>query len=205
MKAISHSLMFKYRGILGIIVFVPVILGVMLSSPRVQEDTVLDFVMDTCGWICFLLYAVVRIWATIYIGRRKDKELQTQGPYSVCRNPLYLGSFCFALSPAFFFESFSLLAAAFALGLIYLLLVIPAEEKVLGTLFGEEFYNYCQQTPRIIPSFKHYRSSSAIEVRVRGISLEVKRLLLACILPLSAEIIMCLRSAEWWPVLFNLP
>ena len=87
---------------MGIVLFAPAITWVAFSKPKVGEDTLLDFCMSLMGWLCFMLYLTFRIWATMYIGSRKDKLLQDQGPYSISRNPLYLGSFCFGLATAFF-------------------------------------------------------------------------------------------------------
>ena len=190
---------------MSIIVLVPIVLGVLFSAPLAGEETLIDFITETCGWVFFIGYAVLRIWSTLYIGRRKEKKLQTEGPYSLCRNPLYLGSFCFALSAVFFLESFSLLIGVLIVATFYRFWVIPAEEQALCTVFGDDFYKYCQKIPRILPSLKLYATSPAIEVNMKGLRLEFKRLVIASLLPLCSELIMYCRCAGWWPHVLHLP
>ncbi|HEY9212134.1 MAG TPA: isoprenylcysteine carboxylmethyltransferase family protein, partial [Ancylobacter sp.] len=44
--------------------------------------------------LCLIMAAVIgRLWATLYIGGRKNASLVTAGPYSITRNPLY----CFSI------------------------------------------------------------------------------------------------------------
>ena len=83
----------------------PIVLMVLTSPPRIQENSAAGQALNALGWVSFLAYAAIRIWATLFIGGRKNDELQVDGPYSVCRNPLYVGGTCFALSIAFFLKS----------------------------------------------------------------------------------------------------
>jgi peroxiredoxin len=82
------------------------------------------------------------------VGGVKDKVLQTTGPYSITRNPLYVGGFCFALSIAFFLKSSSLALLTLAASAAYVRWVVPAEEEVLESIFGEAFREYKRRTPR---------------------------------------------------------
>jgi len=206
MKGLRHSCFFENRGILGFLLLFPIGLAVSFSTPMIPEDSFMDSVMDSLGWGLFLTYASFRLWATMYIGGRKDKQLQTEGPYSITRNPLYLGSFCFALSVACFFDSISLLLmVSFASG-IYLHLVVKDEEVYMENKFGSEFKEYCQRTPRFIPSiFRYYHSEDSINVNLPAMKSEAKRLWRAALLPILAEIIMHFRAAPWWPHWFTLP
>jgi protein-S-isoprenylcysteine O-methyltransferase Ste14 len=53
----------------------------------------------SAGW-CLWPGATLRLWSTLYIGGRKRVVLVSDGPYSLCRNPLYVGTFLIALSNA---------------------------------------------------------------------------------------------------------
>jgi len=206
MSELDHSWIFKRRGMVGIILFVPIGFATAFSHPVIQDGSFLDLVMDFLAWGLFITYVGFRLWATLYIGSRKDKELQTEGPYSITRNPLYLGSFCLALSGACFLKSISLLLMVGVASIIYLLFVIKDEESYLENRFGEEFEKYCQRTPRLFPSsFRYYRATASVNVNLKGMKIEAKRLLSAGLLPISVELIMHLRSASWWPHWFSLP
>lgn len=40
--------------------------------------------------ISLVIFAVLgRFWSILYIGGRKNKEVMQDGPYSMCRHPLY--------------------------------------------------------------------------------------------------------------------
>ncbi len=205
MKKVSDSLTFKYRGLVGVICLLPVGIAVFFSFPLIAENTLIDFITDVLGWFCFGLYITFRIWSTLYIGGRKDKELQTQGPYSVTRNPLYFGTFCFALSISFFLESISLVVATILAIAMYSRWVIAVEEQVLQNTFGDAFSNYVKNTPRLLPRFSHYQATDFVEVNLRALKTEAKRLWLSAALPLIIERIMYLRSVPWWPHWFILP
>lgn len=197
--------MFKHRGLVGIICLFPVGIIIIFSSPLVEEGTFIDFAMDALGWFCFAFYVTFRIWATLYIGGRKDKELQTHGPYSITRNPLYFGTFCFMFSITLFLKSASLLAMMLITTIIYSRWVIAAEEQVLEGIFGNTFRDYVHKTPRLLPRFSYYHVPDSVEVKLKAMKTEARRLWCAALMPFLAEVIMHLRSAPWWPHWFTLP
>lgn len=205
MKKVSDSLTFRYRGLVGVICLLPIGISITFSSPFISEDTFTDLVMDALGWFCFAMYATFRTWATLYIGGRKDKKLQTQGAYSITRNPLYFGTFCFMLSISFFLKSVSMVIAMIITCVIYSYWVIASEEKVLLRIFGEAFSNYARDTPRIIPRFSRYYATDFIIVNLKPLKTEAKRLWRAAALLILIVLIMHFRTAPWWPHWFILP
>lgn len=204
-NAIAESWPFRYRGVLGTLLFVPAVVSVAFGEPLVAEDSVAALAMDLAGWVFFLLYVTFRLWATLYIGGKKDSQLQTCGPYAMTRNPLYFGSLCFVLGFAFLLKSPLLLTMTALIGAFYLIAVIPAEERVLERRFGEEFLCWARVTPRLIPSISLLRQEQTVEVCVRALRKEGRRLWWASVLPLLALLISFLRAAPWWPHLHGFP
>jgi len=205
MKSIHDSWAFRWRGRLGILLVGPLVLGVILSEPLIRDGSPAALAMKIAGWLFFMLYLTFRIWATLFLGGRKDSELQTEGPYSATRNPLYVGSFCLFLSLVFFFRSIALVAMLIIGYFIYTRLVIRAEERFLADRFGDSFESYRKETPRFFPSFSKYRSPENVVVSLKAMKTEAQRLWIAALLPVVVEVIMHFRSSPSWPHLFRLP
>ena len=197
--------MFKHRGWIGILCLCSIATAVILSAPWVAEDTLTDCIFDALGWVCFVLYVTFRLWATLYVGGRKGRELQTLGPYSLMRNPLYFGGLCFALATTLFFKSIALLMATVLAAGIYARWVITVEEHSLEQTFGHAFREYARQTPRLFLCFSQYRAPRSVEVSFKALRGKARHLWLASLVPFSAEVLMHLRTAAWWPHWFTLP
>jgi protein-S-isoprenylcysteine O-methyltransferase Ste14 len=198
------SLMFRYRGLVGGLLLFPA--GVVaLIGPPILHGTAVELIGSAMGWLLFIGYLMLRLWATMYIGGRKDKHLQTAGPYSITRNPLYLGSLAYGLSIIFFLHSLTLLAAFLLVTLIYSHWVIKSEEEVLEGKFGDEFRAYCARVPRLFPSFTNYHTDDSVLVNVPAMKMEAKRLSRAALLPITLQMIICLRIASVWPQWFTSP
>ncbi len=196
---------FKNRGLLGALILGPVALAATFSPPRVTESESLASLLNAGAWVFFLLYVGIRIWATLFIGGNKDLRLQTDGPYSVCRNPLYVGSFCFALALTCMLMSATFATAVVILFMVYLSFVVRAEEHFLGLRFGEDFVNYCQRTPRFWPRWSSFNSPTHLRVDVNRLRQEFVRLSRAALIPILLEVLMKFRSTANWPHWFNLP
>ena len=196
---------FKNRGLLGAMILGPVAVGAVFSPPQVAESESLAWLLNAGAWVFFLLYVGIRIWATLFIGGNKDLRLQTDGPYSICRNPLYVGSFCFALALACLLKSATFATAVVFLFMVYLSFVVRAEEHFLGLRFGEEFANYCRRTPRFWPRWSSFHSPAHLRVDVKRFKQECVRLGRAALIPILLEVFMKFRSNPDWPHWFNLP
>lgn len=113
---------------------------------------------DMTGGLLFLLGAVLvglgaigRLWCSLYINGKKNAEVIDQGPYSMCRNPLYFFSFLGASGIGFATQTWTLgiiLTAGFLLMYPY---VIRHEEEFLAASFGEPYRAYLARVPRFWP------------------------------------------------------
>ncbi|MFV2065761.1 MAG: isoprenylcysteine carboxylmethyltransferase family protein, partial [Pirellulales bacterium] len=81
-------------------ILVPFAVVAFMTPPYAAEGSSLDFLADAMAWLIFVMGGTFRWWATLYIGNRKQCVLVTDGPYSLCRNPLYVGTFLIVLSIA---------------------------------------------------------------------------------------------------------
>ncbi|MGU9537294.1 methyltransferase family protein, partial [Proteus mirabilis] len=48
--------------------------------------------VEHLGMVAIMVCVLGRAWCALYIGGRKKQEIVTSGPYSLCRNPLYVFS-----------------------------------------------------------------------------------------------------------------
>lgn len=59
----------------------------------VKAQPQLEHPVEHLGLIAIMVCVLGRAWCSLYIGGRKKQEIVTCGPYSLCRNPLYVFSF----------------------------------------------------------------------------------------------------------------
>jgi protein-S-isoprenylcysteine O-methyltransferase Ste14 len=108
---------------------------------------------------CFLvgIASLGRLWCSLYIAGYKTDRLVMLGPYSLCRNPLYLFSFFGMAGCGFATETLviPLILAVFFMG--YYPAVIKQEENELRILHQAEFAAYVNSTPAFFPNFSLYK------------------------------------------------
>lgn len=78
-------------------------------------------------------------------------ELITTGPYSVVRNPIYLGMFGMLLATGLVYSRWWNFLGAVAFFLIGNQMRIRAEEKLLRETFGSQFDEYARRVPAFLP------------------------------------------------------
>ena len=190
---------FRMRGAWAAALLVPSGLLALFSHPHTHPGTWERTSVVVLSWTCFLPGAVLRLWSTLYIGRRKSREVVCEGPYSICRNPLYVGSFLLWLSAGLLLESPPFLAAVLLSAVGYGLWVVPKEERFLGEAFGEEYRRYLQEVPRFLPRFSLLKEPEVIQVHTRGIRHEWKRAVFWLWMPVLGRILYQFRWQPWWP------
>lgn len=97
-RGVRRSIGFRYRGFFGVFLLAPVAAAVVFSPPSVAEDNDIALFLKAAEWVFFLAHGGVRLWEKLFTGGNKDRSLQMDGPYSLCRNPIYCGS-CVTRSP----------------------------------------------------------------------------------------------------------
>jgi protein-S-isoprenylcysteine O-methyltransferase Ste14 len=58
------------------------------AEPKL-DDTVWEALLFFVGLLLVGIATVGRLWCSLYISGRKSAELVMDGPYSICRHPLY--------------------------------------------------------------------------------------------------------------------
>ena len=146
-----------------------------------------------------------RCWCSLYIGGKKVRELITNGPYSIVRNPLYFFSFLGAAGVGA--QSGSLVIAAVCVLLCWIVFatVVSREETALVEVHGEAYAAYLKSTPRFLPNpWKWHDKDEMIVQPDRVVQTFADGLFFLLAIPL-AEYAEHLQQAGVLPVLMNLP
>jgi protein-S-isoprenylcysteine O-methyltransferase Ste14 len=161
------SWLFKYRGILpliiliaGIIVFIDSRLD---SSNYFYNKTLLmDYYIVGCIFIG-LIGLAVRVYTVGYTpdntsGRNTSEQvadtLNRTGMYSIVRHPLYVGNFIMWLGVALIVHNFWFVVIFILLYWLYYERIMYAEEQFLHRKFGQTFIDWAMKTPAFAPNFK---------------------------------------------------
>ncbi len=148
-----QALVFKNRGAL---LSVPAALLAAFGKPSAFSVA--------AGLPLALAGELIRCWAVGYSGVTtrgnvvEAPKLVTAGPYAYVRNPLYVGNFITALGFAIAFTGknspttkVALVGGSLAAMAAVYATIIPHEEQFLRSQFGDEFDQYCEQVPPLIP------------------------------------------------------
>jgi len=92
---------------------------------------------------------LLRIWSSGYL--TKLSSLVTAGPFALCRNPLYVGSFLACVGYLTMCGRADLWVVGVALFWLFHGGAVVYEERILGEKFGADYANYCRRVPRFIP------------------------------------------------------
>jgi protein-S-isoprenylcysteine O-methyltransferase Ste14 len=127
-----------------------VYVGLVAASAVVgpaSVDATWYYVSGALGFVCVTLACLGRLWASVFIAGHKDVELVTNGPYGLCRHPLYACSLLGALGLGLTSRSILLCAAVVTLIAALVVYAAACEEQFLGDAFPERFQAYIAATP----------------------------------------------------------
>lgn len=196
--ATAHSRTYPWavraRACIGIAILVPFGVVAFFTEPWWTGDSWRELSWEILAWSLLIGGTVVRFWATAYIGGHKGKTLVCEGPYSLCRNPLYFGTFLITLSIPAFLHSLIFALGVAAASSVYLWTTVRAEEMVLRQRLGEEYAEYCRRVPRFWPKLWGIRTSPRIEVDVRSLRIEAFRALRWALIPLVVHLALNIQD-----------
>jgi protein-S-isoprenylcysteine O-methyltransferase Ste14 len=196
---------FRWRGAIAGILLVPATFVSLFSFPLLKTGSWAQFALHAMAWATFLAGAALRFWSAIYLGGRKERELVSDGPYSIVRHPLYLGSVLLGASAALFLESPLVLAALLIVVVVLGATTVRIEEGVLRSRHGDSAYDdYSARVAALVPSWRTFYTPRRITLDVNALRLEAARASRWVWIPLLGEALSLLRTQPWWPHLFRL-
>ena len=164
----------------------------------------MEEILASLGLVCVTIAALGRMWCSLYIAGYKTVKLVTQGPYSLCRNPLYVFSFIGAVGIGLGSATFTVPIAIMIAFFIYYPLTIKSEEGRLSETHGAIYDVYCRKINRYWPSFSNYSEPESYTVEPRLYRKHMMYASLWVILFGIWEIFELLRETNIIPVLFRL-
>jgi len=129
------------------------------------NNETLSFSLFFVGIILVAIASLGRMWCSLYIAGYKNNTLVTQGPYSLCRNPLYFFSMIGLVGIGCATETFTFPIVFLICFSIYYPLVIASEEKRLWQLFGVEFDEYVKRIPAFFPKLSNFEEPETYSVK----------------------------------------
>ncbi len=142
----------KFRAFISR-VFAVILIVLICFSGSLWDEKVpfVSTLLFFCGIILVGIASLGRLWCSIYIGGYKTSKLITQGPYSMCRNPLYFFSLLGALGLGLVTGTLFIPLLIFVAFGLYYPFVIKSEENQLMNLHKSEFEVYVKKVPRFFP------------------------------------------------------
>jgi protein-S-isoprenylcysteine O-methyltransferase Ste14 len=146
MRNMTETLI-KYRSFIGILCLVVVL---WLATPDVWSIFIGFFVM--------MIGMFFRAWSSGYIN--KDKELATEGPYSLTRNPLYFGNLLIGTGIAIACNNWvtALIFAVYYFSFFTFLIAI--ERKRMKKRFGPRYEAWAKQANLFFPKIKKINNAN---------------------------------------------
>ena len=114
--------------------------------------------MTVSGAILMVLGEAWRMWGVATAGtvtRRRSRDVQklvNHGPFAWSRNPLYVGNVLIWMGVITISGVLWFLPVAILLFAVEYFYIVRYEEGVLESIFGKEYLEYKQRTPRWIPT-----------------------------------------------------
>lgn len=187
------------------LVFLPIVFVAVFVRPSWSLGSTTGFVLEFSGYLFLLAGLMIRIWCTFYIGNRKSKEIISTGPYSICRNPLYVGTFLLAFGVGLCFENLLMLILVPAIIVPVHILTSRMEEGQLELKFGEPYRAYKQKVPRFWPRLSNYNSPEILEVNINSIRRIAVDTVGVLLLPQVEDLLELLHDNGVIPVMWHIP
>ena len=144
----------KINGIIMILALVAIVSlpKIFLRSglPSAREN-----LLVVLGTFLILVGQLFRVTARGYKSEHSlnGKALIQDGPYSLVRNPMYLGILSIGVGIIFLLFKLWVLSVFLVTFIIRYILLIFTEEKKLTVVFPKDYRDYCRKVPRFLPSW----------------------------------------------------
>ena len=122
--------------------------------------------MDVAGIGLVVAAVLGRFWSILYIGGHKNMTVMQDGPYSICRHPLYLFSTIGVLGFGLMLGSVVVTLLLGGMTLAILSITARKEEAFLRGQFGPTYDAYAARVPMIVPRLSGFKTEATVVVSV---------------------------------------
>lgn len=157
------------------------------TRPGLAESTPLMRIVMHGGLWLFVAAVLGRFWCLVYISGRSDKVVVNDGPYTLCRHPLYFFTVLAVIGFGMMIGSVILTAIAALIVGRALATRARQEERFMISEFGETYRYYKQNTPGFLPRLPQLPTSQS-PLTVSNVTLRrglVDVLLLISLIPIA--------------------
>jgi protein-S-isoprenylcysteine O-methyltransferase Ste14 len=177
---------------------------ILIADPVWRDHPTIQKSIQFAGATLVIGAVLGRLWATLYIGGRKNSVLTTKGPYSVTRNPLYLFSTVGSVGAGFAFGSIVLAGlAGLTVGTI-LYATSRGEAALLHSRFGTQYESYAKRVPLFWPQPCLYQEASDTTFEPHALKRALGDAVLFLLVIPSAQLVDVLRASGLLPRLIVL-
>jgi protein-S-isoprenylcysteine O-methyltransferase Ste14 len=141
------------------------LLPLMLFTRSAWSGLMFD-ILEVAGILAIIAGVLGRFWAILYIGGHKNRRVMDEGPYSICRHPLYLFSTIGVIGFGLMLGSVLMTAMLGTVFFVILSITAAREERFLRASLGEDYDSYSARVPRIIPNLRLFQTSPKITVNI---------------------------------------
>jgi protein-S-isoprenylcysteine O-methyltransferase Ste14 len=142
----------KLRLIISIIFVIFLILLMCVSDSQwEEEESFIAAILFLWGTFLVGIASLGRLWCSLYIAGYKKDALITQGPYSMCRNPLYFFSLLGAVGVGLTTETILIPTLILIAFVMYYPFVIKSEEAEMMKLHKHDYAIYLKKVPSFFP------------------------------------------------------
>ncbi|HYJ41010.1 MAG TPA: methyltransferase [Steroidobacteraceae bacterium] len=146
-------------------IYIALIAATAIVGPR-EIPLGWHYLAGLAGFIFVALACLGRIWCSLFIAGHKDEVLVTNGPYALCRHPLYSFSVLGALGLGLTSRSALLCVAVVVLIMALVVYAAACEEQFLADAFPDEFKAYLVATPnKWLPKSARASLPAVLDVR----------------------------------------
>jgi protein-S-isoprenylcysteine O-methyltransferase Ste14 len=156
--------LFRWRSYLPLLLLIVLLPGFSEFS-YIKQSHRYDYIWEiACLFVSFFGF-FIRCYTIGYVpegtsGRnekdQKADSLNTDGIYSLTRNPLYFGNFFMYLGATMFVRLWWVCLIYGLLFMVYYERIILSEEEFLKKKYGKKFDEYTDRTPVFLPSVKNW-------------------------------------------------
>jgi len=125
-------------------------------------EEIFEYMCFSISLFGFLIRVIVTGYARAGTSGRNTKgqwakELNTDGLYSIVRNPIYLGNTFIIFGISMLSQSYEIVLINFLFSISFYVPIVIREEEFLLQTFKDDFLSYIQYTPALLPNFKLWK------------------------------------------------